>query len=112
EIPLTVKYNFGTKPNGWFSTAGVSSYLMKLEDYEYNYTVGSSQPYGSYKTFKNSTNNWLSILHFSVGYSKQIGKIGTLRAEPYFKIPLKGLGVGQLPISSAGINIGFTRNIF
>ena len=112
EIPLTVKYNFSTKQSGWFSTAGISSYLMKLENYDYTYTVGSSQPYGSYKTFKNSTNNLFSIIHFSVGYSKQIGKVGTFRAEPYFKIPLKGLGIGQLPISSTGINIGFTRTIF
>lgn len=113
ELPLSVRYNFKKKENTWFASAGLSTYLMKKEDYhfDYSYPPGTSNYY-YYKEFKNSTNNWFSILHLSVGYSKKLGAIGDLRIEPYIKAPLKGLGVGKLPISSTGINVGLTHKIF
>ena len=113
EIPLSIRYNFKKKENTWFATAGLSTYLMKKEDYDFDYSYPpSNRSYQYYKEFKNSTTNWFSILNLSVGYSKKLGAIGDLRIEPYIKAPLKGLGIGKLPISSAGINVGLTHKIF
>jgi hypothetical protein len=45
-------------------------------------------------------------------YSRQLGKSGSLRIEPYIKLPVKGLGIGSLPIMSSGINVGLIKKIF
>jgi hypothetical protein len=114
ELPINIKYNF--KSSGrttWFSLIGFSSYLMKKENYDYTLENGGVYTNGS-RTYTNSSTNWLSVMNLSVGYSHTFGKRKTsaLRIEPYFKIPLKGMGIGSLPITSSGINIGFTKTIF
>ncbi len=51
-------------------------------------------------------------MNVSVGYNRTLNKVGTLRIEPYLKIPIKGIGIGNLPITSTGLNIGITKKIF
>ena len=53
----------------------------------------------------------LAVVNMSLGYSYKLGSLGTVRMEPYVKIPLKDLGVNNMPVMSTGINIGFTRRI-
>jgi hypothetical protein len=112
ELPVNVKYNFKSdKKITWFALIGTSSYLMKKEEYEYRY-----KSYGELKekqlSYKNSSKNWASIINVSAGYSRNIGRNGTLRIEPYIKIPFKGVGIGSLPITSSGVYFGFTKNLF
>ncbi|MBW8684991.1 porin family protein [Chitinophaga rhizophila] len=109
EIPLNVRYTFakGVR-NSWYVNAGVSSYIMKTQQYDYSYEY-----YGEYGkknwTYHKATADWFSIIHLGVGYERPIGVLGTLRLEPYIKIPTRGIGVGNLPVTSAGLNIGLTR---
>ena len=111
EIPIGFRYDFRGRPGrNYFATAGVSSYLMKQESYQYLAESGGPA-YKVAKSYHNSGQNWLSILQFGVGYEKEIGKLGRLRIEPYLKIPLNGMGIGNLPVTSTGIYIGITRNI-
>jgi hypothetical protein len=49
-------------------------------------------------------NHLFSILHFSAGVEKQIGKHLNWQVEPYAKLPLHGLGFGGIKLSSFGIN--------
>jgi hypothetical protein len=112
EIPVNVRYNFNTSPGmRWFATAGLSTYLMSKESYtyqyEYNWTTGNS----SWDIDKPSQ-YWFSIINLSAGFEQHIGKIGNLRLEPYVRIPLSGIGTGKLPILSAGLNIGFTHQLW
>ncbi|MFL5789673.1 MAG: outer membrane beta-barrel protein, partial [Flavisolibacter sp.] len=112
ELPLNVKYNFATlKKNSFFTELGISSYLMKMENYNYIYMWNGQLASGS-KIYNNSSRNWLSIMNFSVGYQHKMGNHYDLRIEPYFKAPLKGVGIGELPITSFGLNIAVTRPIF
>ena len=109
EIPVSFRYDFSFSPKGrFFSTAGLSTYIMKKENYEYN-----AESYGSSWTrkasYNNSGTNFFSILQFSAGYEYNWGKIGRIRVEPYLKIPLTGVGIGSLPISSAGLHLGITH---
>lgn len=111
EIPLNLKYDFKTNDkSSWFLTGGVSSYLMKKEDYTYLYKHYSST-YDVYKEYNNSTNNWFSVVNFSVGYQHRFLGKNFLRVEPYAKLPLAGIGIGKLPISSTGILLSFTRDL-
>ena len=112
EVPINVKYN--VKSSGkttWSATVGLSSYFMKQESYSYT-VVSTGAPYPYNKTYKKSSQYLLSDMNVSAGYNHSLGKTGTLRFEPYIKIPLKGLGIGSLPITSVGINVGITKNIF
>jgi len=111
EWPINVRYTIMPRKNTLFATAGLSSYFMKSEHFEYEY-VQNNQPGGhNYITYNNATKNWFSVMNLSLGYSHKLGSVGSLRVEPYFKIPIKNLGTANMPIMSTGLNIGFTRSL-
>jgi len=111
ELPLNVKYSIIPGRNSLFTTAGLSSYFMRRENYDYEY-IQNNQPGGhNYLSYENETNNWFSVANFSIGYSHKLGATGAFRIEPYLKVPIKNLGVGNMPILSTGLNIGFTKHL-
>ena len=111
ELPVNMKYTIISGRHSLFATSGLSSYLMRSENYDYEYTQ-NSQPGGhNYLSYKNKTKNWFSVVNLSVGYTHKLGGSGSIRVEPYLKLPIKNLGVGNMPIMSTGINIGFTKPI-
>jgi hypothetical protein len=111
EIPVNLKYNWAQKKQyNLFATTGLSTYLMKKEAYDYIVDYYGVQ-HKYYKQYNNASRNWVSILNLSIGYEKKIGNAGRLRIEPYLKLPLKGVGIGDMPIGSKGVFIGFTRPI-
>ena len=112
EIPLNLRVDFATRNNhGFFATAGLSTYLMKKEYYNYNAvdSVGT-HPWSGEAIYKNSSNNIFSIVQISGGYEYSIGKDTKIRIEPYLKIPLQGVGVSNLSISSAGLYFGISHS--
>ena len=111
EIPVNIKYNFITRPDhGWFISAGLSSYLMQNEEYSLSYKL-YNQPYVKDYWYKNSSIDWFSIANISAGYQKKIGKYTNISAAPYIKLPLRGVGIGKLPIRSTGILFSVSRSI-
>jgi len=111
EIPINARYNFSEKKNhAWFASAGFSSYLMDKEYYNYNYIRNDTAHQGGY-AYYNASKNWFSILNLSAGYELKTGNKTNLRIEPYYKIPVTGVGMGSISLSSAGINVGITRRI-
>jgi len=111
EWPVNIKYSLKSKDHSFFATTGVSSYFMKLENYDYEYTQ-NNQPGGhNYLSYKNGTKDWFGVVNFSMGYSHKIGNTGNIRIEPYFKLPIKNIGTANMPISSTGLNIGFTKTL-
>jgi hypothetical protein len=111
EIPLSLSYHFGssTKQN-WFVSAGLSSFLMKKETYNYfyKYTAGGPTVQKEW-TIQDENKHYFSILTLSGGYQKNIGKSFTIMAEPYIKLPLSGVGYGKVKLNSGGllITVGF-----
>ena len=110
EIPLLLRYDFAVKNNhGFYAKAGFSSYLMKKEYYDINaiYNGGNvSYPY----SYDNSTKNILSIFQLSAGYEYNISQQTKMQIEPYIKIPLQGIGIGEMPISSVGLYLGISHS--
>jgi hypothetical protein len=107
EIPVTIRFDFATTKNhGFFAKTGLSSYLMTSENYTFN-----SPAYPSVQ-WKNDSlrNNIFSILQISGGYERTISDKTKIRVEPYVKIPLQGIGRGDMPISSFGIYFGITHS--
>lgn len=112
ELPVTIQYTFSeTSKRRWFAAAGFSSYIMKTENYTYDYLYTNTGRVVSHsKTYSNQSRNWFSVLQVSVGHLQRLGKAGSLRVEPYYAVPLNGIGYGELPISSMGVRLGFTPN--
>ena len=114
EIPVGLRYDFSVgKNHRYFIKAGLSSYFMKKEYYNYNgehyySSTGRWYPYMKDTTYSNSTKTLFSILQISAGYEHMIGEKTKIRIEPYLKIPLVGVGYGSLPIASAGISLGIS----
>jgi hypothetical protein len=105
EIPVSLSYNFGaTKRSNWFASAGLSSYLMKKENYNYwykNNTTGYTYPY-AYEV-DNKNKHYFSVLDISAGYTRQLNNVISVSAEPYLKLPMKGVGEGKVNLNSAGL---------
>lgn len=111
EIQLNARFNFNEiKNHTWFASAGISSYLMKKEYYNYGYNYNGSYHNRDY-TYTTSEKDWAAVINLSAGYELKAGTKNYLRFEPYYKIPVKGVGTGSLPLSSAGLNVAFTRRI-
>ena len=105
EIPVTVDYTFSqNKKQGWFVSAGLSSFFMKEETYDYYYKPNTSSTYITYtKRVDNENKHYFSVLGLSGGYTRHINKNFSLRAEPYTKFALGGVGYGKVKLNSGGV---------
>ena len=105
EIPLSLSYHFGrSSKQNWFASAGISSYLMKKETYEYYYKYYATGPTLQKKwTIEDENKHYFSVLTLSGGYQRNIGKSVSVMVEPYFKLPLGGVGFGKVKLNSGGI---------
>ena len=105
EIPVNISYNFASMKNAkLFAGAGVSSYIMKSESYDYVYKYPGSDDEHTYNwSVKDKNKHMFSVLTFSAGYERLLGKRFSLMAEPYFKLPLAGVGYGKVKMNSAGV---------
>ncbi len=114
EIPLLLSYHFGRKSkSSWLATAGVSSYLMKEEVYDYYYKPNPTAPVRTYRrTIKEENDHFFSVLTLSAGYQRKLGNKISLIAEPYLKLPLTGVGYGKVKLNSAGMMMTVTINPF
>jgi len=113
EIPVTVSYNFGkAKSHQWFASAGLSSYLMKKESYDYYYKYPNGNAYTKSWSISNQNQHYFSVLDVSAGYEYTFSKRASLIAEPYLKMPLSGIGAGKVKLNSAGVLFTFALKPF
>ncbi|SKC15231.1 hypothetical protein [Dyadobacter psychrophilus] len=102
EIPVGLRYNVvRDEQSKWFVGTGVSSYYAQKERYNYNYEhyIHGQKPYWQGKT------GWFLLSHInaSVGYERTITKKLSLVAEPYIRIPVKGVGYGKVNLTTVGM---------
>lgn len=111
EIPINLRYNFKTTASTqYFASAGAVSYIIHNQRYDYVYEKDGQLQEGE-KQYRKASNNVFSNIQLSVGYEHALGKLGDLRIEPYYRIPIHGLGIGNVPITSVGVNIGIIKKI-
>jgi hypothetical protein len=108
-IPVNIRYNFSTgNRNDWFITGGMSSYLMNKEYYDYTYEYYGDVHTKGY-TYKENSQAWMAAINLGLGYERRIGKSFQFRVEPYFRLPVSGMGKGNLSLNSGGIFIGIGK---
>ena len=110
EFPVNLRYSFAYSRKGnAFIATGLSTYIMKLETYGYTAEQNGNAWSGTYK-YSNSGKNLFSILSMSAGYELKWNRFANLRIEPYYRLPLSGVGIGSLSITSAGIYFGLIHS--
>ena len=62
--------------------------------------------FGSYSENKKY---FAATVDVSFGYERKLGG-SHIKLQPYLQLPVRGIGVGDLPIKSAGMRVGLTRN--
>jgi hypothetical protein len=104
EVPVSISYTFkpGNKLN-FFMAAGVTSMVMKKEDYQYHYKSNSGQYKGYHYGIANKNEHLFSSADIAVGVEKKMGYRFFFKAEPYLRVPLKSVGYGNIRLKSAGI---------
>jgi hypothetical protein len=111
EIPLNLRYTFkNNQHNRFYAVAGLSSYLMSNEYYNYGYYWGTNYYDKTYSTNK-SLKYWFSIVNIGAGFEHSLGAKTNVRIEPYMKLPLAGVGTGNISISSTGLYLSLTRKL-
>ncbi|WP_345109626.1 hypothetical protein [Hymenobacter algoricola] len=102
DIPLNLRYDVLQRARAAvFASVGVSSLLMRQEDYRYYYLY-KGNPVARSWGLRRGSNHLLSILNLSAGYERTLGGRWAVQAEPFVKIPLGGVGFGKVKLSSAG----------
>jgi hypothetical protein len=110
DIPLNLRYNaVRKKSSNIFVAAGLSTYLMKQEEYAYYYYYGGT-PTTRSKTYESNAGYPFSILNFSVGFEKKVSRTFSFQVEPFFKQTLTGVGFGDISLNSTGVYFSLRYN--
>jgi hypothetical protein len=106
EIPLNASYQvFDLKKSSINLNLGLSSYLMLKEDYNFIYTAASGYNNRLVEK-KNANQHYLSVIDLSATYNIRLkNKKFAFGIEPYLKIPMSGIGEGNVPLKSSGISL-------
>lgn len=105
DIPINMNYTFlSVKRNKISATLGFSNYFMLKEKYQYLYEYGPPKE----RTIQNENQHYLSIINAGILYQRPVSHGLLLGVQPYVKIPLNGVGYGQVKLYSAGVSIHLT----
>lgn len=111
DIPINVGYQVYNKGVNKFSLGtGLSSYFMLRENYTFNYAGGYPDGPATYN-IRNRNQHIMGILNLNMTYQREISSKFGVAVQPYYKIPLTGIGYGQVNLKSAGVAVGVTWNI-
>lgn len=109
EIPLKVGYTFHKKQkNSLFFAGGAALYIMTNEKNNYNVTMNGN-PEKMVGLYKKNTVKFPAVVSISAGWEYSLERSLRIRIEPVLKLPLKGIGIGRLPVTSMGIQLGITK---
>ena len=107
EIPLRASYQLAKyKKGSFYLNTGLSSLLMIKEQYTYQYNPTTWQP--NKIILKNNANqHLLSVLELSTTYQFKLKGKSNLGISPFIKLPLGGIGEGEVNLKSTGINLNY-----
>ena len=111
DIPLNLRYDAlmkprqnGQAPSRWFISGGVTSYVMRQEDYVYQYeNPADPRIYPKNRGWNGASGAYgFSELNLSAGYERAISRRFSWQVEPYLKVPLRGVGYYKINLLSTG----------
>ncbi|SKB86621.1 hypothetical protein [Daejeonella lutea] len=111
DIPLNINLMVSSKAvNKIYATAGMSSYIMLSEKYDFIYNAPSPAfPTGRREyTIRNENKHLLSVVNLGLALEHPLSNQVSLVIQPYAKLPLTGIGQGETDLKSFGV--GFKLN--
>ncbi len=106
DVPLNLRYDLLVRPSyRLVGTVGLSSLFLQRERYYYDWTDATG-PHTWTGSAVNQNQHLLRILNLAAGVEYGLGARWDLRAEPYVKVPLAGVGMGKVKLLSAGVLFG------
>lgn len=111
DIPINLRYDValhprpnGQAPSRWFVSGGVTTYIMKQEDYVNNFAeVDKPHVYPGMEGWHGKTGRYnLSQLNLSAGYERALSRRLSWQVEPFVKAPLKSVGYYKINLLSTG----------
>jgi hypothetical protein len=106
EIPLNLRYDFTfTGSTMFFVSGGLSSYLLASQNNNYYYhTIWNPRSSECMPVSSPGKSYLFSALNLQVGVETGLSNSLSLLIAPYMKIPVRGVGIGQMQLSTVGIN--------
>ena len=105
EIPLNLRYDFSvTGSTLFFVSGGLSSYLLASENNNYYYHTITSFRDQCMPISSPNKSYLFSALNLSMGVETGLSNSLSLLIAPYMKIPVRGVGIGQVQMNTVGIN--------
>jgi hypothetical protein len=109
DVPLNINYTFMDKSKYTLSaTAGVSSYFMLKEKYDYIL----QNAYPQKRELTNENQHYAALLNLAFTYQFPVSRRMSLGIQPYAKIPFRGVGFGEVRLYSTGVAVQVNFNSF
>jgi len=103
EIPLTLRFDFLKREKArFFVNAGFSSYLMRKETYTF-FFHNAGRAYEWQNQNDEHRNYWFAVGSLSAGFEQDLGKGFSFQMEPFLRLPLRGIGDGNIKLNSYGL---------
>jgi len=101
EVTTGLAFYFnGIRNNGLSAQLGINSTFMISEQYDYLFTEESNNWSSSWT---GDNNKWFNSLDLSTQYKIGLKNNFLIEAGPFVKVPISGIGHGDVLLSSAGI---------
>ncbi len=112
DIPIQIGYSFYKKYRSQFYiNAGLSTYFMRKETYTFNPSPTNLAQNPSYSySIAGKNKNLLGVLDFVLDYRYRLSDRASFGMSPYLKLPLSGVGQGQLNLISIGTSVSINYN--
>ena len=106
DLAVDLRYYLPVWPkSGLYLNTGVTSYVLFDESYEFIYETNDPSLRQSWSD--NDTHFFpASNINIGIGYYTSISNKLDLMAEPFIKVPLSGVGYGDIPITTFGLYMG------
>lgn len=112
EAPISMSFTIlETGRSRLFVSAGLSSYFMRNEAYDYTFESPNPGAATGWSTDKRSS-LWFGIGNMSVGYDFRATRSLSFGVEPYYRIPFVGVGWADIDLYSTGILIAARYRFF
>ena len=107
DVPLTANYTVLKSKKVKFNvSAGLSSYFMLKEKYTFDYegggSYGGSQKSAVYEV-SGENQHIFGVADFSISIEKKISDKINIGVKPFVKMPLTGIGYGNVDLESKGV---------
>jgi hypothetical protein len=107
QLPVNVHFTlFDTKLFALRLNAGVSSLRMDKEVYIIDYLHANWKPGHDQYSYTTKNWNWLAAASAGVSIQKSITRHLGISIDPYYQLPLKGVGDGNVNLKSFGSQVG------